>query len=451
MRCENHGFRTTNLGSTIVLSASLKLLVVLFAASDISPDEVEAAYRQNALAASTLRVEWTTSKTPTDGKQEYLQSVATHLAQQQKESQAAGKKNSAVADKYEQMAKSATNAKAQFLQMDYWSDRNNFQIRFNRDKRRGGPTSLGNLNRITFPDGELTSQRLGTEFKDVFVVSFGPETTSSAYRIWQASQRKDGHFKAILGPDNRVLDQSFLPPLALPGESWQCVPHPVDEFYEMIRKGESRVLAEVTLEGRPTHLITVDAVGKEGRRYGARGFIDLARGGLPVRLEFFGGPLNTGYDDFHAICESHPQLIAHRIVKDWDIREIERNGVRVFYPMAGQTWVVSVASGPGRAISPAQPQAAVHEVGVWTVDQINFNEPMSAENFRLMFPPKTIFIDTATNEVMVSGDVEGHAQRMVQQAVAYQPPRSRRWIYLSVGLLVLVGVVGTWVVRRRKA
>ena len=161
--------------------------------------------------------------------------------------------------------------------------------------------------------------------------------------------------------------------------------------------------------------------------------------------------MGNSYDAFHEICESHPQLIAHRIVKDWDIREIERNGVRVFYPMAGQTGVVSAAAGPGRAISPAQPQAAVHEVGVWTIDQINFNEPMSAENFVLSFPPKTIYIDTATNEVMVSGDVEGHAQRMVQQAVAYQPPRSRRWIYWSTGLLILIGVIGIGVVRRRKA
>ena len=435
-------------------SAALQLLVSLISAVEISPAEFEAAYRQNALAARTLQVQWTTSKTPTEGRQEYLQVVATHLAEQRKatpkgEPEAKGKRD--LAEFYERMAKQATKADAQFLQMDYWSDRTNFQIRFNRDKRRGGPISLGNLNRIHFPVGELSSRRLGTEFKDVLIVSFGPETTGSTFRIWQASQRKDGHFAAIVGPDNRLLEDSVLPPLALPDDSWQSVPHPVDEFYEMVRKGEARVLAEVTTDGRPTHLITVDAVSKEGRRYGARGFVDLARGGLPVRLEFFGGPLGNFYDDFHAICESHPQLIAHRIVKDWDVREIERNGVRVFYPMAGQTWVVSAASGPGRAISPAQPQAAVHEVGVWTVDQINFNEPMSAANFVLAFPPKTIFIDTATNEVLVSGDVEGHAQRMVQQAIAYQPSRSRRWIYWSAGLLVVMGVIGIWVVRRRKA
>lgn len=285
---------------------------------------------------------------------------------------------------------------------DYWSDRQNFQVRSVPDRQDAS-------QELEFPDLEATRERLPVEFADVRILSWGP-STKFQMRIWEGKKMKDGSHLAVVKRQGASIDAVF-PPLALPAREWSGTPHPIDDFIERYLTGDdTRVIGEVQLGKRRTILVDCIFDGK-----GARAFLDPSTSGMPVRIEFFTGP-TMKWGEHPGVCTEVPLMIAAQIVRDIEYQRIENMGRVVFYPVRGLIQEISRAASPDSAISAEQPTAGIHTESRWDVEALQLDREMTESGFALEFPPQTVFINETTNETYVTGDADGHAERLVRKA-----------------------------------
>lgn len=433
------------------LAACLLLWSTTFAAAQTSvePDDVLAIYEQNAIQAQTLRVTWLLSRQSLDERYEYHRKAAEFIASEAERSDLTDERRERLlrtAAKNRKKGEATPEVHSFKCQMDYWSDRQNFQMRCPFQKTTGAGIAFGNnLRSVTFPDVEVGRDNLNSTFADYFIISRG-SATEHAYRTWGGWRFRDAQPVGGVSADHSG-DQIWFPPLALPHAEWRGNRNPLDEFYELLPKSTATVRGHAEIDGHSTLLI--ELIGQEKDQFGhvlsVRGFIDLEHAAIPRRVEFCGAM--TEFPEHFGPCETHAGIWAQRIVKDVGIKKIDG----VWYPYTGVVQHVALASSPDAAISKLHPRESVHEVTTWKVDEVEVNREMNDEMFRLSFPEHTVFSDARTNETFVMGDAEGYAERMVEGAKRYEAsgwnPSLLRAIGIAIAIMIVSGI-GVWRWRR---
>ncbi len=220
----------------------------------------------------------------------------------------------------------------------------------------------------------------------------------------------------------------------------------------MVTQGEASVLGRVRIDGTETVLVQASL-----NRRTVRGFVDLNRRALPIRVELF---LSDPPEKFHEIfdehvdiCENHPKLGPSKICRDIVIKAYENEaGGSFFYPISGLIQGCHLATSSEYAFSSTLNFMSVHEERTWEVRDLEINIPMSPENLALAFPEGTLFTNSDTRETYIAGDVSGNAKRFVEGALEYGPktPVYKTWTFALITLALAGGVL--WLgVRRRSA
>lgn len=421
--------------STLLLTLCLGQAVPTL--GDITPEDITALFMENALRAQTLRVESTVTETSTANKIEFYKArialaatapTRADIPPEWRARIAADAKSDA-----ETLESLRTTARLTCRQ-DYWSDRSNFQMRAPVDRKLGGWFSFDIPPDRDFPDIEATRDELVPAFSDIFVLSCGP-ATQGRVRIWEAMILLGDHHSGRVLFKNSERHCHF-PPLALPSPEWGGIPNPIDEFYiRFLQQGRAKIIGEFEIDGANTVLIEVHIEGAS-----ARAFVDLAQAAMPRRIEFFLGDV-AEYSSHIGLCIDHPQLWAVRIVSDIALEEIEDGGVKLIYPVSGLESHLSRSASAEQAVSKAHPEEAVHEEWRWNVESVEINRVMSKENFALAFPPNTIFVNQPTNELLLTGDVEGYTERVIQESLGYNAAS-----FWQGNLVVVLGALGALIV-----
>ena len=433
------------------------LVVTCCAQVNLTAEDVTALFLENALRAQSVRVHWTRTSN-SRGKAEYSKSMMSRFEEAKKRTDLPEEIRARVNKEvkgYKSAVDSLKTRSRLTHRQDYWSDRAHFQVRSPFDAKEGGPFSYGTLPGIEFPDVEATRDRLSSEFASIYIMSYG-RATENRFRVWDGHTLVGGRHAGQVLNGNSSFD-CYFPPLALPKRERGGLPHPIDEFYlRFLQKGRAKVLGEFELAGVKTILIDarVDNSPIPGvKESSARAFVDVERAGLPLRIEFFHGSIDPWANHF-GLCVDHPKLIAERIITDIVTDEIDDGTTKIIYPVGGIIQRISRASSSDQALSRAQPEAAVHEETLWQVEKVEMNRPMSEENFALAFPPNTVFRNEATNELLVTGDMEGYVERLVMEATRQKTTRSSVWVrslVIALGTLAALGALVYYRSWRRKA
>jgi len=412
--------------------------------SQVTTEEVAAVFLQNAMRAETLRVEWLVSRKATEEARRRHAGAIQEFHRMLKVC-ADDNERLKLENFLEQAKAGIVQSSAEndlYCQMDYWTDRRNFQARCPHYKQRGGPFCLGDVDLISFPSGEAIGDRLRNDFGNIHITSCG-EATDQVFRVWEGKEIFDGVQAAYLQSSERRDVTGFYPPLSLPQKQWLGAPHIIDTFYQMVMQGEASILGRVVIDGTETLLVQSSL-----NRRTVRGFVDLNQGALPIRVEMF---LSDPPEKFHSlfdshvdVCEKHPKLGPAEICRDIVIKQYEdETGTAFFYPISGLIQGCHLATSPEYALSSLLNFISVHEEKSWEVRDLEINLSMSQENFALAFPEGTLFTNSDTRETYIAGDVSGNAKRFVEGSLAYGPktPIYKTWTFAMIALFIAGGLL----------
>lgn len=418
--------------------------------AEVTVEEANATFLANAARAATLRVYWTRTTQDTAARKNYFKIVGQRQVELTKNGgDAKAGDPKAAADRAATMLDSAAEPSADSVrtwQLDYWTDRENFQFRVPLSPQ-GRLVQVGTAaKRLSVPGLEVTVDNLVTEFDRVLVSSHGP-ATNHQFRTWGAQPLGKSHHSGGISI-HPILAFTFFPPLALPPGEWIEERHPIDDFFHGMKSLPTRtkVLGLCAIGGADT--LVVEKFWEDGwRPFRAsnattpklmRAFVDLSRGGIPLRVEYFG--------EFPSSDAPRPSPISDLafLVRDVVIEDV---GSGVWYPVSG---VIDVTgAGVGVGTTSAGIPREIHQVVTWRTSTVEPNRPMSRDNFALRFPPSTVISDASQGELLVTGDRDGTAERVVQVAVAIRHERRFPWGWWLAAAGVVSGLVfGSLAVRR---
>jgi hypothetical protein len=411
----------------------------------IRVEDLVAGFQQHARRAETLRVEWSVSqKTTTARTARYEAGIKEVEEQRQRAVSDAEKMKLDEIERqiHESIDRDAAGVDNRYYQFDFWTDRQNFQSRCRRDDKTGAPILYTAPGSFVFPDLETTGDALHTHFSTLHVTSFGP-ATDNRFRVWEGKELFPGVQKGFIETDQSRRSHGLMPPLALPESNWNGEPHLIDQLYAAAISGQAELLGSVDLNGR--HTLLIQAIHD---RWCYRGFVVVEQGMLPLRVERFVCSDKQAFRDLFnshvAICESHPRFIAAEICRDIELQEFETaDGQTFYYPVRGVVLQIGHSTSPDFALSAIQKEAAVERQDRWSVSRVEFDRPMSLENFAMAFPAGTTFVDSDTREVFVAGNAGETASRFVQGAVASvarRPWYRTPWL-MAMSVVALVCVI----------
>ena len=408
-------------------------------------DDVAAMYRRNARLPRTLRVQWDVREGPLPGGEHYDRKFVESLQHGLESGELPVERTDSINGqirKINERLKRSLEDRQRHCCFDYWTDFENYQIR-SMEAPEGGIHSAWPLT-PDFPSRLLSAADLAAEFPDVTALSFGPETDHK-FRYWQAGDAPP--YLARVGLSTALYSVWHVPQV-LPDSSWQSVPHPCDAFFEMVENGSASRVGQAA-DGYSESVVIVFAT--DGTK-SARGFIDLAAGAVPVRIEWFPWVLAEEIALFPEHCIHHSKLTASHIVSEISVDSFQCDGEQYFYPVSGREVRMSMAASPGDAISAEQPEMAAHFEKCWTVNTVEVNPLTEQDSYALRFPPDTVFVDDARGDSYVTSDLEGQLTRLADSAIFSTTNDSRYVGASAIGVLCVVVIAGSFLfVRHRKA
>lgn len=214
--------------------------------------------------------------------------------------------------------------------------------------------------------------------------------------------------------------------------------------------GRAEWIGTATIDGVETQVVT-----KAWRPAGnlpkgiwlvLRAFVDLNRGGIPLRVESFAGR-DDDLDGLFA-AKALPLTGDAPPLPNWIIRDVEIKEVTpgMYYPMRGFQDLLIPAP---ECVDPRAPKSsAVGQTIEWRAFRVEPNRKMSPAMFEMKFPGNTVPRDATTNEMWLTGDANEHAELVVNRAM---PKVGNKW-WWNAGLVGGVGMAAlglVWFVRKR--
>lgn len=406
-------------------------------AAEMTWEEVSAIANQNRAFPMRVRVQWNVSRRDEKTKAQYYLSVADSLDQQAKAPGVSdeARTSARLTAEFHRRYYGHFNPHTEEFRHDFWSDRANFQIRQQPDSSRKLIAH--------FPDEQSTADNLATTFASVSVLSYGT-ATRSLFRTWQGNAA-DGQGMGSVAtriPENTLL----FPPFCYASRAWPGTPLTMDLFWDETAT-ESTVLGEYTLDQRKC--IVVRRIWPAGKptatdRSGSTmlAWIDLERGGVPLRIERYHASSDQIEVNPPGLAPSRLNRVPFPtiVVRDVAIATI---GPGFFYPESGTEQTL----GPPELATIQKPAStfAPHATLQWKATKVELNREMSAENFQLTFPSRTVFFNAPTSEMRVTTDSANSAVRLVQNALGRQRPqrfydRLLTWLLIPLAGLSLFGI-----------
>ena len=138
---------------------------------DLTVDEIDSLFAQNAYQSSTLRVDWRRTLTLTDEWRRDTDQKRDVLRRQLQAGEIPPQNRANVQKMVE--AVDAVIPPARTIMQDYWSDRNRFQWRVLNDDAAGFETHGVNPKKVFHPDVESTTEELVSSLKDRLIITGG--------------------------------------------------------------------------------------------------------------------------------------------------------------------------------------------------------------------------------------------------------------------------------------
>ena len=402
-------------------------------AQDLGLPDIYSIVQQNSRAPRTIRVAWRVEKATTKEGRNFHAAVAASVTEAfAKGLIEAGKQDSFRAEQETHRALSISERR-EFAFLDYWTDFTSFQMRAVRSPESGAPFGFSPAGDVQFPDYLPNGEELASGFQAIQVLSHGP-ATDGRFRLWQAGRQPP--YSGRVGLTSAWFGLWHIP-LVMPPSDWGGKLHPIDEFFALLAEGKGHVIGSVSLGGKPVWLVFVS-----NGQMSMRAFLDLDAGAIPRRLERFPWDVTEEQGRYFAgLCEERPLLTADIIVRDIEISTFSADDHQYFYPVSGVVCNLSKAASANDALSAAQPEIAVHDTTTWRVELVECNREMDQADFRLTFPPHTVYVDDALRETFVTGDLDGEVARLADSAIRFGSTRSSPWVLWSAGGAVFLGAV----------
>jgi thiol-disulfide isomerase/thioredoxin len=271
----------------------------------------------------------------------------------------------------------------------------------------------GDAQVIKFPESPLNSASLLEDFSNIRIYSRSSSRTPVAH-IWPGQSSPDRQTYAMSTSKHIAETQNLeFPPFASAMHPRWDMRHPIDTFYSA-PSDRYQVVGEEDLDGRllavvdvavPTELTsgTIDENGKLQQLrqcFQYRAWLDLERGGMPIKLQFWYGAEGKPFDERF---RKQPT----REMKTTDVRQLE-NGA--WYPAQTEEVVYNVdPSAPSLtaeewkevlAGTRQSPPYVVFQRETWTCTNIDSNDPGDDAFFVLHFPEGQQFFDIDAGEVV---------------------------------------------------
>ena len=328
---------------------------------------------------------------------------------------------------------------------EYLHDSNNLQWR-TALAANGGAEWKGTGKTGRVPEVEPSGRDWGSELLGCQVVSAG-EATGHAVREW-AGTVHSGYFKGVITSataKNLGEREYAVPPLASGGPRWNQKAHIIDEFF-WGSEAQFRIVGHAKIDGMETTV--VDRVWpREGGFNAARAFLDVQRGCLPLRVEWYLGDI-TPYAGNVAPSEPNRVPIPYRVIRD--VRVIEASP-GYFYPMSGLVEDYAAKVGSTRE----KLRFAVSGISQWDVESVVANEPIAREVFALEFPMNTLVFDARTSDRFLTGAADAHLKRVIGEIPPgpYVDQRTNplKTIILTLGCALALGMASYVWFRRGRA
>ena len=428
------------------MPVSLILCVALLGPVEVTGEEAVAAAIQNVVAAKTLRVRWSQTAGATQECRDYFDSrirvIDRKLADKARNYSADDKAFLEKVRAGHVVGRRIADRPPETRAWDFWTDRRNCQVREPR-----APEERASLKFL--PDFEAVPNRLTTDFKQTLVTSWG-EVTAGKFRLWTANKMDAEHFSG-------AVDEAYpstagrLPPLAIPRTIPFRMLHPYDLFFvpqaQTFLAGWAKLNGEEVLTVARLFLDSPEVANYlPGKHLAVVGFLHPEKNFMPVRLEI--SLADPTYQPKTADPCLSGDCPVQRLVRDIKLQEFHSAGpdaVSIFYPVSGieedYRMAASDSDDPEMRVSP-------HERRSWQTDLVEVNREISVENFALKFPEGTIYSQSSTGDILVTGDRDGFAKRVVAAAIkpTTEPPANYRWI-TAVIVLSLGGLF--WLYRQK--
>ena len=421
----------------------LGLVVVLISQNSQQPEDLSALFHQNRLKASTLRVHWAVTSGRSEGivkKWDYELTFADRPGV------------TLTAEDIRKTQDRDTPRIKTVMEQDFWTDRENIQLRFSAD---GGESGLAKWRWQDFPDEVPTATNLSSTFRRVAISSFGPATNQQSHR-WNG-EWASGEGSGTIGPlppqaESRFQNVHpiwFMPPLAFPGAQWRNGASKIDQFFDDSVVYE-KTLGEATIDGVSTIALLRQwefdlklSKGLTRCRETMIGFIDPRRGCLPLRIEVYRSfaPFDDGLIERLASQLpwngkfSRRHGIPTQVVRNIEIKQ--QDGV--FYPVSGFCVTMSALG----ELGDQDVECVEIDEARWDVKKFEVNRPMPKEMFAFLFPQGTIVNDVSEGLLKTVGGTDGKAEMLLHKlgTPPKKKPSSSRWMYVALGLSLLAGAV----------
>ena len=158
---------------------------------------------------------------------------------------------------------------------------------------------------------------------------------------------------------------------------------------------------------------------------------------LSSPLPEWGGTMSL-IDEFFSDASTHARVLGNVIIDGVDTIAVERRWaqgkINRYIPIG-----VDIDS-----------EIVVYSTASWDIQSVEWDRPMPEEMFSFTYPTETLFVDQTKNEILLTGNADEAAKRIVGGMVPQSKSENRAaWMLFGIGLLCLLTLLGYF--RWRKA
>lgn len=416
------------------------LTATSYGSDSMSAEDLLSLHEQNCRQARSVAVHWNVKETTTDAYLAYQRSLVAAYREE-------AKRVSTPELKVQIQALEKNIENLELAPTNHWSvlvlvDDHNLQIR--------APTTINPVHgRVANPKRAFgapipfdapSPELLESVFESTTILSVG-RATDNKVRSWNwEPRRSDGRFIGTVSAEGAHLPGYLIPPLLSPQRFVPCEPHLIDEFFAG-QSAEYELIGTSQIDGR--EMIALERSYQfNGTRSKIRGYLDVERGAIPVRLE------QGWWESSRPVPSSlSNKFIDTNLYRLTIIDDIKNHEGDYWYPVAGADYLIGITDVEKDSNGNVRYATAPTRITTWNIVDVKVNPPVDDSWFALEYPAGTMFFDHGVGHTMIAGgDAESTRRMIVGLTQPRVPPVVfwRRWSILIVA--ISVALIGSGVV-----
>jgi hypothetical protein len=443
----------------------------------IHPQDLIDGYKLNFQKFKTLRVLWRHTQQNREG---WFQSQKGFILRFEHQAKAAPSETErqaflAKADNVRKQLNSPDAKEAVIKHLDFWTDRQRFQIRRLAHEWFGPePKAAADFR---FPDEPLDESTLPTAYKDIAILSFAGDL-KAGFRCWTGKQLS-GSFQGVIYNRAPEFPQGWLfPPLGVDTEKWGQVRawHEMDKYFFSMPVANMTVRGTEKIGDKTTYLLTYSKEetdikklvgpdlqdkyrGKLRQVERITAWVDPSQGFLPLKMEWEG--CYETRDDQGKVHSSYTGPSNRLEVKQ--IKEIPGGG---FYPLNTVHHSLRTIRPIEESITAnwndllqgkyAEGQKEVSQEIRCEAVKVEAGWPANLAMFELAFPKNTIYYDQPNQKGLYTSDLADFMKAAglngADASAVPLPGPSWQWrtLVLAVNAALIATVLGVFLWLRQR-